>query len=189
MPLIGSNNHSCELSQRWSLAVLFSWQGKIRRVLSVVICTSREIPSCPSAQRPDEGTACQTASLLPLRASPELGRKITSPCNLPSLISLPSPLQQRQRFPRQFQTAEGSRPMERTRQELGLELVPKKGFRRSLSVSVLCSVKQYLLHFMSLSKPPHTPLLLPLCYDHTADIWDKKAFSSVTELFYYLKCY
>lgn len=63
----------------------------------------------------------------------------------------------------------------------------KKGFRRWYLC--LCRVKWYLLHFRSPSKPPTPPPLLLLCCDHIAALGDKKAFSSVTELFYYLKCY
>lgn len=64
--------------------------------------------------------------------------------------------------------------MKRTRQELGLKLVPQKRLLQMVSVPVPCPVKWYLLHFMSLSKPPHTPPLLLLCYDHIAEIWDEK---------------
>lgn len=63
----------------------------------------------------------------------------------------------------------------------------KKGFRRCY----LCLywVKWYLLHFKSLSKPSHPTSLRLLCCDHIAALGDKKAFSSATELFYYLKRY
>lgn len=138
MPLLGSKNHSCEQTQCWPLAGLFLWQGKIRSVLLVVTCTSCKIASCLSALRPDEGTPCPTASPLPPRASPGLRREITSPSNLPSFISLPSPLQQRQRFPRQFQTAEGSRLMTRTRQELGVRAGPQKRLQKM--VICVCAV-------------------------------------------------
>lgn len=80
--------------------------------------------------------------------------------------------------------------MKRTRQELGLKLVPQKRLLKMVSVPVPCPEKQHLLHFMSLSKPPHTPPLLLLCYDHIAEIRDEKSlFINYRTFLLFIKCY
>lgn len=63
----------------------------------------------------------------------------------------------------------------------------RKGSRR-WNLCLCCAVysgTQPILHLWA----SHTPPLLTLCCDHIAALGDKKAFSSVTELSYYLKCY
>lgn len=139
------------------MAGLFSWQGKNRSILSVVICTSSQISLCLSPRPPDGGTVCQTAPLLPPRLSSGLRREITSSCNLLSLISPASPPRHCQHLEGQLQTAEGSRPMKRTRQETGLELVPEKRLQEMEFVSALRCVQWYSAHFTSLSLPHPSP--------------------------------
>lgn len=53
--------------------------------------------------------------------------------------------------------------------------------------AALCTVVLSPLYISE--QASHSPPLLTLCCDHIAALRDKKAFSSVTELSYYFKCY
>lgn len=79
--------------------------------------------------------------------------------------------------------------MKRARQEMGLELAPeKKASEDGIRVcAALCKVVPTPLYISE--QASHPPPLLLLCCDHIAALGKKKAFSTVTELSYYLKCY
>jgi len=99
---------------------------------------------------------------------------------LPTITAAATPA-----LPKAVSVSRGQPPYEVNTTGAGNHAGPKKRLQETtVSLPVLYSVKRYSPHLTSPSKPSHTPPLPPLCYDHTADTWDKKASSSATELFY-----
>lgn len=125
------------MSPCWPVAALFSWQGKMRSVLSVVICTSSTSPSCLSAtwwrdRVPNYFSASSESIIragkrnyLSLQPALPSHQHPPAPITAPAVPAVERPVQ----------TAEGSRPARRTGRELGLELVPQKA-----SEAVPCAV-------------------------------------------------
>lgn len=129
-------------------------RGKLEASCQLLFAQAARIPSACQHSDPMKGQHAQ--QLLCFQREHQRSWEIASPCNLPSLISLPSPLQQHQRWKGSFRQQRAAAQWREHDRSCDSSRSWKKASERRYPYLHRAPLKRYLFHFISLGKPSHT---------------------------------